>query len=243
MLADAEDAVAQPEGVYNPKKREHQGEEGDTPSKKARKRVKKVHVVGEDGTVTSHTVGPAAVSSSDEVIRINLDSSNASDPAAQIPAKRPRGRPRKSKPAADAPAPGSADTPTESPLVAAPLPARPIKLVTSKPKPTLPCLFCPGQDSSDLLQVFDPSPQDIARSKSGTMPLRVHLSCAQAIPEIYIEDIDLGEGVLQKMITSTFEIDKARWSLKCICCADKSTASMGVKIQCSKVSLSPADTG
>ncbi|TXT11970.1 uncharacterized protein COLE_02380 [Cutaneotrichosporon oleaginosum] len=98
------------------------------------------------------------------------------------------------------------------------------------PKP--PCILCPSLATDDLAPVYQPS--DAIRALSSTPAVNAHVSCAIAVPEVYTEEIDMGDGNTAVYIRGLDDIGKDRWKLKCSHCVDKRSALTGTKIQCTK---------
>ncbi|WOO78947.1 DNA damage-responsive transcriptional repressor RPH1 [Vanrija pseudolonga] len=105
------------------------------------------------------------------------------------------------------------------------------KAAVTREIPTYPCVLCPGLETEDLAPVFEPS--DHIRSVSKTPVTQAHVSCAVAVPEAFTDEVEV-DGVTSTYIKGLDDIGKDRWKLKCSCCPDKRTATMGTKIQCTK---------
>ncbi|KAL7420708.1 hypothetical protein Q5752_004659 [Cryptotrichosporon argae] len=103
----------------------------------------------------------------------------------------------------------------------------------ARPKPAYPCLFCPSSDESDLAPILDASDAVRARSKSKDPNLRGHVSCALAIPELWLDESEQ-DGVQRTLVCGPDYVLKDRWTLKCSLCNNKQSAMMGAKIQCTK---------
>lgn len=150
---------------------------------------------------------------------------------------KPRKRPRKSKPAADAPfeerpaymgtdathiiALSASELPSvddESPTVQpvaqpkkrAPLKQRKMQVVQEKP--VFRCLFCPSQSTVDLWPVHEPS--DFVRSHWKGRPgetIVAHLACAQSTPECYFKE-EVVEGEERIWVMGVNDVVKDRWT-------------------------------
>ncbi len=86
------------------------------------------------------------------------------------------------------------------------------KPVVVKEIPSFPCLFCPSLDAEDLLLVYEPSQEVKARSKSLGGGTLAHLSCANSIPEVWVEDRLVGEMTIP-VVMGANGITKDRWNL------------------------------
>ncbi|WVR04028.1 hypothetical protein IAU60_001027 [Kwoniella sp. DSM 27419] len=110
-------------------------------------------------------------------------------------------------------------------------PSRPTAIV--KENPTYPCLFCPGLGKEGLLPVRDP-PENVKNQwKPRTGEIKAHHSCALALPNVGIEDIEVN-GRTRTFIMGVDNIESARWNLKCAVCQDKRLQKTGAKVQCTK---------
>ena len=83
--------------------------------------------------------------------------------------------------------------------------------------PSYPCLFCPSLDSDDLLLVNEPSEDVIARSRRREGPITAHMSCANSIPEIWVED-RITNGLMVTVVMGAGAINKDRWNLVIVVC-------------------------
>ncbi|WWC98925.1 hypothetical protein V866_005819 [Kwoniella sp. B9012] len=99
--------------------------------------------------------------------------------------------------------------------------------------PIYPCLFCPSLDKAGLLLVLDPTEHIKNIWKPRKAEIKVHHSCALAMPGVGIEDREV-HGKLVTCVVGLENIESARWSLKCAACGDKRLAKSGAKIQCTK---------
>ena len=75
-----------------------------------------------------------------------------------------------------------------------------------------PCLFCPSLEVADLLEVFDPSEDVKARSKSRNEIVAAHLSCVNSIPEVWVENRSAGDLTVL-VVMGANNIPKDRWNL------------------------------
>ncbi|CAE6492394.1 unnamed protein product [Rhizoctonia solani] len=133
-------------------------------------------------------------------------------------------------------------------------PTRPTGSQTSKPSgvslPKLrlpvpgapPCALCASEATEGLLPVREPSGgESTSPTRRGVVTgstiqaLRVHESCAEAVPETWIAFIG---G--QKYVCGMDKIVKDRWTLKCSLCTKTTSKLHGAKIQCAKGRCSKA---
>ncbi|KEP47211.1 putative jumonji family transcription factor [Rhizoctonia solani 123E] len=105
-----------------------------------------------------------------------------------------------------------------------------------------PCCLCASETTNGLLPIRESSSGEIASPvRRGMTPgqtleaVRVHESCAEAIPETWIALIG---G--QKYVCGVDKIVKDRWTLKCSICTKTTSKLHGAKIQCSKGRCSKA---
>ncbi|WVN90424.1 uncharacterized protein L203_105660 [Cryptococcus depauperatus CBS 7841] len=96
-----------------------------------------------------------------------------------------------------------------------------------------PCLFCPDLGTEGLLPVFKPQRKVYARWKPRQGEMKVHHSCALAMPGVGIEDKEI-DGKWEAFVVGVENVESARWNLKCLLCSDKKLQKMGAKIQCTK---------
>lgn len=85
---------------------------------------------------------------------------------------------------------------------------KPIEAEVSRP-----CLFCPSLATDGLLPVFNPAAVSY-HSKSFTKQqgIYAHESCARAIPEAYMEDVQSGDRLVQ-CVMGAETIPRDRWNL------------------------------
>ena len=93
----------------------------------------------------------------------------------------------------------------------------PVRAVV-KEIPSYPCLFCPSLDAENLLRVFEPSDDVAVRSRSRNGLILAHLSCANSIPEVWIEDRMVSEQ-MTTVVMGANAITKDRWNLVRPCTA------------------------
>ncbi|CAE7056829.1 unnamed protein product [Rhizoctonia solani] len=106
----------------------------------------------------------------------------------------------------------------------------------------LPCCLCASETSEGLLPVRETSigeiPSPVRRGMTpGQTPhaLRIHESCAEAVPETWVALIG---G--KKYVCGLDKIVKDRWTLKCNVCTNTASRLHGAKIQCAKGRCSKA---
>ncbi|CAE6482174.1 unnamed protein product [Rhizoctonia solani] len=107
---------------------------------------------------------------------------------------------------------------------------------------SLPCCLCASEVTDGLLPVREASSGEIASPvRRGMNPgqtveeLRVHESCAEAVPETWVALI-----AGQKYVCGLDKIVKDRWTLKCSICTRTTSKLHGAKIQCAKGRCSKA---
>lgn len=77
---------------------------------------------------------------------------------------------------------------------------------------TFPCILCPHQSMDDLLPVYQPADNVKAMCKSHDGVVRAHVICANSVPEVWIDQVDV-EGRSETVVMNVNGIAKARWSL------------------------------
>jgi hypothetical protein len=82
----------------------------------------------------------------------------------------------------------------------------------TKPAPSYPCLFCPSQNTEDLLPVHELPDHLRSRHISNDPVVRAHESCALAMQEVYLEDM-VEDGKTVTYVMGTSYILKDRWNL------------------------------
>ncbi|KAG8875366.1 hypothetical protein FRB97_005178 [Tulasnella sp. 331] len=108
--------------------------------------------------------------------------------------------------------------------------------------PVTPCCLCATNDPEGLLPVNDP-PAAGSTAKVFTILQdgkqvpwwRAHETCARAIPETWVDEID---G--KKVVFGVDGIHKDRWALKCAECAKTVLKVHGAKVQCTRGKCSKA---
>lgn len=213
MLEEAEDAVHQAKGVKVAKRQRNKDENGnvldgggakeETPQKPPRKRAKKVEVVGEDGQPATMLLDPIPAyrpHTRTETVDISMDGQRQTADDGQENAS--------ALAIADPFAQHKSDSPAKRPI------GRPKgrKSNTGAAKVFYPCLFCPSTDTSDRLKVHEPN-DFVKRQWRGEGQAMVHIRCAQATPEISMEDAVTEDGTKETWVMGVNDIEKARWKL------------------------------
>ena len=118
-------------------------------------------------------------------------------------------------------------------------PGRPRKSapLISVPAPVYPCLFCPSLNEADRAFVHEPNAFVKAQWRGGAdKPVMAHIRCAQATPEIAIDDVEK-DGKVETWIMGVNDIVKARWKLVSMGSPILTMASRGIHL------AGPADLG
>ncbi|KAK2465042.1 hypothetical protein APHAL10511_003118 [Amanita phalloides] len=100
-----------------------------------------------------------------------------------------------------------------------------------------PCCLCISTDGQGLLPVHDPpvGRKDIEELAGKPKTWMAHESCANVIPETWVDEIEEGpDGVKQKYVFGVDAIVKDRWNLKCSACTKSRQKAHGAPVQCTK---------
>ncbi|KAF8639027.1 hypothetical protein AX17_001779 [Amanita inopinata Kibby_2008] len=105
------------------------------------------------------------------------------------------------------------------------------------------CCLCISTCKEGLLPVHDPpfGRKEIEEAAGKPKTWMAHESCANIIPETWVDDIEeTSGGTAQKYVFGVDAIVKDRWNLKCSACTKTRQKAHGAPVQCTKGKCSKA---
>ncbi|PBK83290.1 JmjC-domain-containing protein [Armillaria gallica] len=99
-----------------------------------------------------------------------------------------------------------------------------------------PCCLCISTSTEGLLRVQDPPTgrRDAVDAAGNPSEWMAHESCANIVPETWVDEFDGIDGLKERMVFGVDGIVRDRWNLKCSACTKSRLKAHGAPIQCTK---------